>query len=272
MLCLMHQGTPYGHLRLRDSHGGYFRPDVPALAKMAGNSPEEVRVWLAELDHVGVLSRTRSGAIFSKKMVRDERVRKQWRTRQASSRSKIKKASKDQTLPCCDDAEILHADAGNQHKTNKHKEMNACDVTGVVTPMSRGSPSSSPTIKKEKTQGGRRKAPAVKNPYPFTIYWNTKEQRLRVEDPGVIVEHFMEWAKQNGKGSVPIRELLREKQPSFERHAIEKGYTNVSPDKLTVLFCRWIESDILKYRGNRSQKVEDAFDEAIRKAEEEECE
>lgn len=125
---------------------------------------------------------------------------------------------------------------------------------------------------KKKRRGKRRKAPAVKNPYPFTIYWNTKEQRLRVDDAGVIVEHFTEWAKRNDKGSVPIRELLREKQPSFERHAIEKGYTNVSPGKLTLLFCRWIESDILKYRGNRSQKSEDAFDEAIRKAEEEEGE
>lgn len=116
-------------------------------------------------------------------------------------------------------------------------------------------------------KGGRRKTPPA-NPYPFTIYWDRKEQSLRIDDTDCLIKHFSAWAGANGRNAVPVREVLVGAQPSFERHAIQGRYgAKVSPAELTVLFCKWVEKDILSYRGGgRSQA--DPFDEAIRKAEE----
>lgn len=71
MICLMHEGTPYGYLRV----GG---KDIlpPILAKMVGATLEEVEEWLKELSLAGVLSQSqRSSCIYSRRMVRDESIR-----------------------------------------------------------------------------------------------------------------------------------------------------------------------------------------------------
>lgn len=72
MICLMHEGTPYGYLRVGDK-------DIlpPILAKMVGESVEEVSIWLKELENSGVFSRkpVENGCIYSRRMVNDERVR-----------------------------------------------------------------------------------------------------------------------------------------------------------------------------------------------------
>lgn len=87
LLCLMHQGTPYGHLRLQ-AGGEFFVPDDAALARIAGAKPAQVRKWIAELEAKGVVNRAENGTIFSRKMVRDGRKREQWRERQSRKRSK----------------------------------------------------------------------------------------------------------------------------------------------------------------------------------------
>ena len=72
MLCLMHEGTPYGYLKVGNK-------DIlpPILAKMVGESTENVEIWLKELENSGVFSRkpTENGSIYSRRMVRDEKVR-----------------------------------------------------------------------------------------------------------------------------------------------------------------------------------------------------
>lgn len=70
MLCFMHQGEPYGHLR-KDGR------DVTAqdLARMVGAPPRAVRILLAELGVRHVFSRTEEGTIFSRRQVRDEALR-----------------------------------------------------------------------------------------------------------------------------------------------------------------------------------------------------
>lgn len=66
MLCVMHEASPYGHLVL----GGHaVSNDV--LARMAGLGAEECGGLLAELESAGVLSRTRKGIIYSRRMVKD---------------------------------------------------------------------------------------------------------------------------------------------------------------------------------------------------------
>jgi hypothetical protein len=70
MNCLMHDCDPYGHLMVGSA------PMQPAqLARLVGITSKECTALLAELEVAGVFSRTESGAIFSRRMVRDEEVR-----------------------------------------------------------------------------------------------------------------------------------------------------------------------------------------------------
>lgn len=65
-LCIMHEATPYGHLLLNG------RPvEGDTLARMAGVSVDEVSTYVSELREAGVLSVTREGVIFSRRMVSD---------------------------------------------------------------------------------------------------------------------------------------------------------------------------------------------------------
>jgi hypothetical protein len=69
MLCLMHQGNPYGFLKVG------AKVILPAnLAHLVGATTADVEGWLQELEDVGTFSRQR-GVIFSRRMVRDEDLR-----------------------------------------------------------------------------------------------------------------------------------------------------------------------------------------------------
>jgi len=71
MLCLMHEGNPYGHLKVGDK---VILPDT--LAKLVGASTEEVKNWLKELSLAAVFSELqRNSCIYSRRMVRDEKLR-----------------------------------------------------------------------------------------------------------------------------------------------------------------------------------------------------
>jgi hypothetical protein len=70
VICLMHEGSPYGFLKVGE------KVILPAnLARMAGATLPEVEGWLHELEAAGVFSRDESGCIFSRRMIRDERIR-----------------------------------------------------------------------------------------------------------------------------------------------------------------------------------------------------
>jgi len=67
MLCLMHEGEPYGHLTVNN------KPlSAKQLAAVLGDAEKDVAGWLAELDENAVLSRTDEGVIFSRRMVKDK--------------------------------------------------------------------------------------------------------------------------------------------------------------------------------------------------------
>jgi hypothetical protein len=70
MICLMHEGEPYGHLRF-----GKKIISVQGLALMVGETPPRLRRLLRELENAGVFSRQADGTMFSRRMVRDERIR-----------------------------------------------------------------------------------------------------------------------------------------------------------------------------------------------------
>ncbi len=71
ILSFMHEAEPYGHLTL---NGHDIDPET--LARMVGAPLRGVRQSLAELETAGVFSRTEEGTIFSRRMVRDEALRK----------------------------------------------------------------------------------------------------------------------------------------------------------------------------------------------------
>jgi hypothetical protein len=70
MLCIMHECQPYGHFALHDE----AFPDIKA-AKRCGVTLGEYKRLLAELEAARVFSRTANGTIYSRRMVKDERVR-----------------------------------------------------------------------------------------------------------------------------------------------------------------------------------------------------
>lgn len=65
-LCIMHEAKPYGHLLI---NGEPVEDDV--LARMVGASVDEVRTLMSELRKAGVLSMTRAGVAFSRRMMKD---------------------------------------------------------------------------------------------------------------------------------------------------------------------------------------------------------
>lgn len=70
LCCLMHDCNPYGHLTL-----GQAAMQPAQLARIVGTDLAECVALLAELEHAAVFSRAVDGAIYSRRMVRDEVVR-----------------------------------------------------------------------------------------------------------------------------------------------------------------------------------------------------
>lgn len=79
MICLMHQGSEYGFLKVA---GKVILPSN--LSRMIGATLPETEGWLKELLDAGVYSIDDGGCIFSRRMIRDEEIR------QARARGGIK--------------------------------------------------------------------------------------------------------------------------------------------------------------------------------------
>ena len=69
MICLMHDGNPYGYLKVGDK---VIHP--VNLAAMVGAELDQVTEWLKELEISGVFSR-KNDCIICRRMIRDERIR-----------------------------------------------------------------------------------------------------------------------------------------------------------------------------------------------------
>lgn len=70
MICFMHEGNPYGHLKV-----GNKVIQNANLASMVGASVLDVEGWLEELRLAGVYDTDEDGAIISRRMIRDENLR-----------------------------------------------------------------------------------------------------------------------------------------------------------------------------------------------------
>ncbi len=74
MLCLMHQSPKYGYLMAGCKVNHKVIPKVN-LARITGATIDEVSTWMDELEQVGIFSKDEAGAIFSRRMIRDETIR-----------------------------------------------------------------------------------------------------------------------------------------------------------------------------------------------------
>jgi hypothetical protein len=70
MMCLMHQGSEYGYLKV---NGKVIL--ASNLSRMVGATLSEAEGYLEELESAGVFSRDDDGCIFSRRMIRDEKIR-----------------------------------------------------------------------------------------------------------------------------------------------------------------------------------------------------
>lgn len=70
IICYMHEGNPYGYLKV-----GNKVIHADNLSRMVGESLENVKKWLDELYEAGVYDLD-NGAICSRRMIRDENLRK----------------------------------------------------------------------------------------------------------------------------------------------------------------------------------------------------
>ena len=70
LMCLMHACERYGHL---EASGEPMTPEQ--IARLVGESPKDVRGWLAELTRNNVCSIDQRGVMYSRRMVRDEALR-----------------------------------------------------------------------------------------------------------------------------------------------------------------------------------------------------
>lgn len=70
LLCIAHDGTPYGHVTING------RPaSARQIANIAGIPERDAVKWLGELEDAGVFSRSDDGCIYSRRMVRDKAQR-----------------------------------------------------------------------------------------------------------------------------------------------------------------------------------------------------
>lgn len=70
MICYMHEGTPYGHLKVNHK---VILPQT--LARMVGCELSSLEGYLSELVTAGVVQVDADGCMFSKRMVKDEALR-----------------------------------------------------------------------------------------------------------------------------------------------------------------------------------------------------
>lgn len=84
MLCLMHEGNPYGTLTLPNGE----EIDEKSLGKMLQIHGNSLRKILKNLEKNGVFCRE-NGVIFSKRMVADEAKRQEWRGQKAKQKTSV---------------------------------------------------------------------------------------------------------------------------------------------------------------------------------------
>ena len=71
LMCIAHECEPYGHLRANNEP-----MTIKQISKIVGMSPQATSKLIAELLNSGVARKLGDGTIYSRRMVKDEEIRK----------------------------------------------------------------------------------------------------------------------------------------------------------------------------------------------------
>jgi hypothetical protein len=154
MLCIAHECEPYGHLTVNG------KPmNAAQIGRHTGLTERECAKLIAELEAAGVLSRTEEGAIFSRRMVRDEDIR--------NRRAEGGKAGSEHGIKGAE-----HGSKGGRPKAERG------DVRGVSEPPFEppnkpppSSSSSSSSSSSEEEKARKRAAPVARPPEVSEQVW-----------------------------------------------------------------------------------------------------
>ena len=131
MMCFMHQASTYGHLLIAGRS-----PSTEELARLLGQRDISVTEWVQELDTNKVFSRTDDGVIYSRRMVQDEKNRKQWAKRQRNHRNKGNNLARDNSVTL---------DRSHAVVTSKSQLSSSSSSTSLSTTSPKGEVSASKT-------------------------------------------------------------------------------------------------------------------------------
>jgi len=240
MMRLMHKGQPYGHLQLN----GAEPVDPRRLSLYVRADEATVTRALQELENNHVFSKNEDGIIYSRRMVRDEEQRQLTRKRVKKHRVKKKKSNGDVTL---------------KKRRSSSSSSSSSSVTKIPTGSSTGE-----------------SADADSWPSWYAgITWNKKARKVEFSEDAKreLAAHLTEIAEEENLRPLNRQELQRgwgRLNGNLLRNRQCRG-----PKSLPPIVVNWFENDLRdpnRIRGPtaKSQRANDAFDEAIRKAEEEE--
>ena len=137
MMCFMHQATPYGHLLIAGRV-----PNPAELAKVLGERDISVTEWIEELERNEVFSRSTDGVIYSRRMVQDEKNRKQWAKRQRNHRNPNDNSQRDNGVT--DGNSHANVTAESHLSSSSSSSSTSCTTSSPKGEVSSASPSPCP--------------------------------------------------------------------------------------------------------------------------------
>jgi hypothetical protein len=119
MLCAMHKGTPYGHLTINGQP-----PTERQIGMLASVSEGKTKKLVQELEKSGVFSRTETGVIFCRRMVRDKEIseRGQQDGKRGGNPALKPKAERGLTPPVIKPPYALEAEAEAEAEADSKRE------------------------------------------------------------------------------------------------------------------------------------------------------
>jgi hypothetical protein len=238
VMCIAHECEPYGHLTVNG------KPMTAAqVGRHTGLTERECAKLLDELEQAGVLSRTEQGAIYSRRMVRDEDLRQR--------RAEGGKAG----------SEHGHKGAEHGHKGGRPKSGRGVSEHPLDPPPSSSSSSSSSissSDEEEKTPPAAlpaAKAPAKKVPADVQL----------LLDEGVPLQVAEDWLAVRKKHRAPLTATAMD---GLRRECIKAGMTATQAVTMAAergwrgFFADWAQRDRAgpAARGGQRQTAHSGFD------------
>jgi hypothetical protein len=221
MICFMHEGSPYGHLKVGDKVILAFN-----LSRMVGETLDVVEGWLDELSTAGVYQTTDEGVIYSKRMIRDENLRQ---IRAAGGSKGGNPALMDKAKVNLEDKQEVKQNTtpSSSSSSSSSKEKKA---TGVACPQG---------VVEEVWQDWLQLRKAKKAPVTQTVVNSATKE---AEKAGISLNAFLTiWCARGSQGLQAEWLKPNERQPMVNKYDVANVTTPPPPNQDAAL--RKIEAD-----------------------------